>query len=362
MKSIIISTLIVAVTTSVFAEKWVDVKQAEKVEINGLPWFEENDEQFLRLPLEKKEKITTTAWSMSQCPSGARVRFKTDSQSLKIRVKHGMENGKRLAMWHMSSAAVSGIDLYIGKPGSQDFWGTSEPKDANSEYEYTYFDDFPAATREFMLCLPSYSELSELYIGIDDTAVLEKPTPYEIQAPIVFYGTSITQGACASRGSNDYVSILNRSLNADTVNLGFSGSGCGEPVMAELMSEIDASVYVVDSVANMNSRIMEQRYENFVTILRKRKPDIPVVLMTKPHFANEILGKYSNYYNQQHKPLFETYRKLREKGDEKIFLFDTGKIIKSGGDHPSVDGIHLTDIGFKKTADQLQILLADIIE
>jgi hypothetical protein len=362
MRTFLISVFILTIIGSSFAEQWIDVKQNDNIEINGLSWLTDNGREFLRLPLKRKNEIPETAWTMSKCPSGARVRFKTDSTSLKIKLKHGMKDQDSISTWHMSAAMVSGIDLYIGKPSKPDFWGVSKPEDAVGEYQYTYFEGFTPTRREFMLCLPAYIELYELYIGIDDNAEISKPTSYGIQKPVVFYGTSITQGACATRGSNNYVSIVGRELNVDTVNLGFSGSGCGEPVMAEMMSQIDASVYVVDSVANMNSEIMKKRYENFITILRKRKPEIPVVLMTKPHFANEILKQNSDYYTIQHKPLFATYRKFREKGDKNIFLFDTGKIIKPGRNHPSVDGIHLTDTGFMKIASELKILLSEILK
>ena len=216
--------------------------------------------------------------------------------------------------------------------------------------------------RELTLYLPMYAELAELEIGIDSNSEILPPTPYRIKKPIVFYGTSITQGACASRGSNGYVPIIGMRLNADIVNLGFSSGGCGEAIMAQLIAEVDASVYVVDSVANMDVKLMKQRYEKFVRILRKKRPDISVVFMTKIHFAKEIESEIAEEYRCQHKPLFETFRKFKEQGDDKVYLFDSGAIIHSGGDHPTIDGVHPTDLGFKMLADELAPFLKKIIE
>ena len=53
-----------------------------------------------------------------------------------------------------------------------------------------------------------------------------KPLPVRNDKPIVVYGTSITQGACASRpDSHGPNAILGRKLDRPVINLGFSGNG-----------------------------------------------------------------------------------------------------------------------------------------
>jgi lysophospholipase L1-like esterase len=341
--------------------KWLKVGEDKNLKVYGLPWFAENNGLFYRLPVREQENITETAWWMSKCPSGARVRFKTDSTSLKLKINHGMEESSRIAMWHMGAAAVSGIDLYLGPPQDNLFWMTTIPKDGSNEYEHTYFTSKSRQMREFTLYLSVYAELASLKVGVDSDAAVEGPTEYRIQKPIVVYGTSITQGACASRGSNSFTAIVGRRLNADIVNLGFSGSGCGEEIMAKLITEIDASVYIVDSVANMNAEFMEQRYEKFVTVLREARPEIPVILMTKIRYAGEFEPERKAVYDRQHKPLFETYEKFVKQGDKNVYLFDAGEIIKPGGDHPTVDGTHMTDTGFHIIADELTPFTRDVL-
>ncbi len=355
--------------------KWLDVSTDKSVEVNGLAWFEENEGRFIRFPLSRKDEITKNAWAMSLCPSTARVRFKTDSPTLSVRVDHGMSSTdkqeltmwnmsdvSRLSMWHMASVAVSGIDLYIGEPGSTSFWTATRPQKADGEYEHTYFKDLSREMREFTLYLPAYAELKTLKIGVAQDSQILKPTAYAHKKPIVVYGTSITQSGCSSRGSNGFVAIMERRLNSDVINLGLSGSGCGEPEVAQMISEIDASMYIMDSVANMNEKFMDERFEMFVRTLRNARPNIPIVLMTKIHYSPEVISASERArYKRIHKAFYETYDKLKAEGDENVYIFDTGEVIPYGGDHPTVDGVHLTDVGYYMIADKLVPFVKEII-
>jgi hypothetical protein len=274
-----------------------------------------------------------------------------------VKVDHGLTP----KLWtNMSPISYSGIDLYVGASGNMSFWETTRPP-GKAEYECTYFENQAATMREFTLYLPTYTPLANLKIGVDAGAKIEKATEYQFKKPIVFYGTSITQGGAAGKGSDNYVSSIGRTLNCDMINLGFSGSAKGEPIMAELMSQIDASIYVVDCVANMTPNLMNERYEKFVRILHKNKPNVPIVLMTKAHYSQEIEPNEAAEYCARNKPVFETYKKLSAEGNISIFLFDTGEIIPAGGDHPSVDGHHLTAKGFYMIADKLTPLLKQIL-
>lgn len=368
---IIISMVGFTVLAKDCAVKWITVGLEPNIEINGLAWFDENNSLYYRLPVREKENITNGAWLASKCPSGARVRFKTDSTQLKLSINHGMDKKSNVEFdpWlynyvkdYMSPLASRGIDLYRDEPGNMSYCLTTVPTEISKHYIHTFNIMNPSRQmREFTLYLPVYGELAELKIGVDPNAVIQKPTEYKIKKPIVFYGTSITQGGYASRGSNSFAAIVGRRLNADIVNLGFAGSGCGEEIMAKLMTEIGASVYVVDSVANMNSQLMKERYEKFITILRQTKPNIPVVLMTRFKYTHEYRPDTIAIYDEQHEPLFATYEKLKKQGDENIYLFDAATVIKPGGDHPTVDGGHLSDTGFYVIADALTPFLKKIL-
>ncbi|MFI4910181.1 MAG: heparinase II/III family protein [Sedimentisphaeraceae bacterium JB056] len=348
------------------ALKWIDVSKDKSVEVNGLAWFEYNDGAFVRLPLDEEANITHKAWVQSLCPSTARVRFKTDSTSMRLKINHGQSNPDSLDMYHMSSVGVSGIDLYIGGVKDPDFWKVTRPQKANGVYEHVYFENLPKKIRQYTLYLPTYIPLKSLEIGLDVDCEVLKPDKYLIEKPIVVYGTSITQSGCSSRGSNGYVAQIGRRLGADVVNLGFSGSGCSEPEVAKLIAEIDASVYIFDQVANMTPELMDNRYEKFVSIVRDKRPETPIILMTKPHYAREIepYGSWmtADFYKRQHNALHKTYKNLKDEGDKNVYIFDAGDIIKAGGDHPSVDGVHLTDRGYYMIADKLAPFIQSILD
>lgn len=363
MTNIIRVLAIVAVIQTASAQGdntvWVVPGTHPALRVHGLAWFEQNEHTYYRLPLAQKEDVPEAVWNRSLRPASARIRFKTNSTSLRLKINHGMN--RPLQMENMSPIGAGGIDLYVGAPGQMSFWTTTKPRSFENEYEYVYFQNLEPRLRELTLYLPSYAELAELAIGMDAGAAVLEPTAYERQTPIVFYGTSITQGGCASRGSNGFVSIVERQLNADVINLGFSGSGRAEPIMANIISQIDASLYVVDCVANMNTALMHERYENFVRLLRQERPDIPVLLMTKIHYAREILPEEAAEYVRQNQPVFDVYRQLKSEGDERIFLFDAGEVIPAGGDHPTVDGVHPTDRGFYMLAEALTPKLREIL-
>lgn len=325
--------------------------------VNGLYWIKENKGAFFRLPRRAEKLVTPAVWGLSQNPSGGRIRFKTDSTCLKLRIQHG---GGALAMYHMCAVGVSGIDLYEGPPEKMIFWTSNSPGDAVNPYVCGYFENLPRTTREFTLYLPTYSNLNSLEIGLDQKARVAPPSPFRLKKPIAFYGTSITQGGCASRGSNGFVPLVGRMLGVDVVNLGFSGSGKGEPEMADFLSEIDAACYVIDSVANMPPELMKARYGKFVAKVREKRPGRPILLMTRIRYSREnYTGTASR--DLQNKFVFETYNLHIKQGDKNIYLFDSTKVIGLGGNHPSVDGCHLTDLGFKMLADALAPVLTEII-
>src|SRR5208283_5052762 len=115
--------------------------------------------------------------------------------------------------------------------------------------------------------------------------------PWALPRPVVFYGTSITQGGCASRSGMSYQAILGRMLNIDFVNLGFSGNGMGEPEMAQAVGDIDAACYVLDfGQNNQKVEALEKVYAPFLATLRAKHPDTPILAITPIYSAREATG------------------------------------------------------------------------
>ena len=92
--------------------------------------------------------------------------------------------------------------------------------------------------REFRLYLLLYKNLQKLELGFSRGAHFHAPMPTVLRQPVVFYGTSITQGGCASTPANDFILIIGRKLNIETINLGFSGNGNYAPAMAKYIESI----------------------------------------------------------------------------------------------------------------------------
>src|ERR1051325_3306844 len=222
--------------------------QDRRFTIDGLPWFKENGGEFFRLPKRAKEARRAPVWELGTMPSGARVRFKTDSTSLKLRVHHS----HWISQAHFCAVGVSGIDLYEGPPARMTYWASSRTIEARKPYVSTYFEKLSKRMREFTLYLPIYNDLVSLEVGLDPTAKILAPSPFRLLKPVVVYGTSITQGGCASRGANGWVPLVGRILGVDIVNLGFSGNAKCDMEVADLLTEIDAACYVNDCVGNMS--------------------------------------------------------------------------------------------------------------
>ena len=194
----------------------------------------------------------------------------------------------------------------------------------------------------------------ELKIGIDKSAYIASPSPgiRDTRLPIVFYGTSITQGGCASRAGMSHTSILSRWLDRQVINLGFSGAGKMEPAMAELIQELDAALFVLECLPNMTNEMVRERLEPFVVRLKESHPDTPLLLV-----ENLLLSSDS----EQNKELQKIYARLKQQGFNKLYYLDSAPQLE-GRENGTVDSVHPTDLGFYRMAEAYYLLLQDILE
>ena len=212
-----------------------------RLTVSGLPWFHEDQPVLRRLPLRLKDQLRPPVWDLAQHPSGGRIRFRTDSTTIGLLA----ENPYFSNMHHMASVGESGFDLYVGP----DYLGSAWP-DAAGKIDKQWRVGTARRMRDITLYLPLYKSVTVRELNLDPEARLEPATPYAMRKPIVYYGSSITQGGCASNPGGSCQAILERRLHADFVNLGFSGNGMGEPVLAEAITELDPSVIVLDFWGN----------------------------------------------------------------------------------------------------------------
>ena len=140
-------------------------------------------------------------------------------------------------------------------------------------------------TRNYVLYFPLYNEVASLEIGLKSNAFVGGGRKYKNVLPVLYYGSSITQGGCASHPGNDYVSIVCRKLNLDYINLGFSGNAKGEPIMADYLSSLKAKIIVLDYDFNApDVEWLKVTHYPLYQKIRSAQPNVPIVFMTRPNF------------------------------------------------------------------------------
>lgn len=333
------------------AAAWLTLLDA-RLEVNGLPWLAENQGELIRLPRRLKDKLPPAVWDLGLSPSGGRIRFRTDSTRIAIRLEYPSPPN----MANMHAYGQTGVDLYIDGM----YRSTAiAPKDAapGKTVEYVFFEGLPKQAREILLYLPLYKPVKVLGLGLDDDARVEKARRFAVTKPVVFYGTSITQGGCASRSGLSYQAILARQLNIDFVNLGFSGNGKGEPVVAGMVSEIDAAAVVLDFAQN-NQKVESVRevYEPFLDTVRRKHPKIPILAITP--IANAA-GPARFEDMRQH--IREVVAKKIAAGDKLLTLVEGFSLLGPEKIEGLVDGGHPNDLGFQSMADGLAPHLARVL-
>jgi hypothetical protein len=241
-------------------------------EILGFQWINEEN-IYRRLPLKPKYKISDGVDAGANCTAGGQIRFKTDSTSIAIKVQlSGTAN-----MYHMAATGQCGFDCYIGYGETPIFCSSSKYDHTKDEYQYEFYNNpEDKKVKDIILNFPLYQGVKEVFIGLDSEANVYKPEKLSGKKKIVFYGTSITQGGCASRPGMCYTNILSRKLNVECINLGFAGNGKGEIELAEIINTINhVSCIIIDYEANcITTELYRHTLPKFVEKLREKDRSI----------------------------------------------------------------------------------------
>ncbi len=327
--------------------------------VRGLGWFGENGGRYCRLPLRAEKIVRPEVWSLAQCPASARVCFRTDSASLVLR----HENFRPGNMGHCAATGSDGLFVYEGEPLQERPWNMAVPELGKTTCEKEIAKGLPRRIRTFTIYMPLYAPLARLEIGLDADATIAPPPPCRLDKPLPVYGTSITQGGCASTSGGDFVSVLGRRLNLDAINLGFSGNGRGEPEMARLIAEIDAAAFVIDYCANTSVEGLDTTLPVFIDILREKHPATPIICISKIHFYCEHISAAARKAAEaQRDVLIRHYSARREAGDANIHFIDGWSLVGAGEDLAFVDGVHPTSQGFALMAERLVLPLRHALE
>lgn len=325
-----------AVNSSITQEglTYINVESRKEFSVHGV-YFE--DGKYRRLPEEVAANTNPGVHFLSTDAAGGRVRFKTNSPFIAIYATYD-HVGK---MPHFPFTGSVGFDVYRNGIYIRTF---VPPMEVNDTFESII--DVPAEDAEYTINLPLYSGLTSLNIGLKEGSSLSPADPYDITLPIVYYGSSITQGGCASRPGNAYQSVISRVLNAEFINLGFSGSAKGETAISDYIASLEMSAFVLDYDHNAPTveHLMATHKPLFDNV-RKHHPDLPILLISRPkhHLTEDEVKRLEVVRN--------TYETAIAEGDKNVYFIPGNELIEERfAEHALVDNCHPNDCGFLSMA------------
>ncbi len=325
----------------------------------GFYWYG-RDKVYRRLPVKLDWPVSPGVEILANYTAGGQVRFRTDSKRIFVRYESHFDG----RMHHMPDTGMSGLDLYLGAPGQERFWGVVRRSEFEGVYKYLLFDVPSGAMQDFVLNMPLYNGLKSLEVGVDEGAVIEPPRPFERENPVVVYGTSITQGGCASRPGMAYSNILSRKLNTEFLNLGFSGNGRCEADMARILAEIaDPALFIIDCEANCaDPDTFAARLPEFIRILREKHPVMPILVVSKINYqrvAHPCIAQAKDEQNRVMQMMLVS--ELRKAGDLNIRFMDGADLLQDDFDECTMDGVHPNDLGFYRMAEALYLPVLNLL-
>jgi len=314
-----------------------DALQAPFV-LSGFPW-RDPEKVFNRLPAAFTDKdVNPGALSLSRHSTGGAIRFRTDSPYIALRAQLAYSSD----MNHMPRAGSAGFDLYRGSGAEIIYRRTIQPNRDQKQLEIMMVEGTPKQMTDWTIFLPLYGSASKIEVGLAPGAKIEAPTQQAITKPVLFYGSSITQGGCASRPGNAYTTMLCRALDAPQVNLGFSGSGKGEIAVAGAIAGLDLAAFVMDYDHNApTSEYLKQTHEPFFKAIREKQPDLPIIIMSRCNFY----GSKDDIARRD--VIRQTYENAVKAGDKHVWFIDGETLFgKEDRDACTVDSCHPNDLGF----------------
>ena len=314
--------------------------------LEGLPFAEKN-RNFFRLPLEMMDKVSEGVNNLLRHTSGGALRFISDTPALSIRHTPAYT----LVSDNVPFTNCAGVDVYRRLPGEKTFIHCGTPR-----YNRCNIEDMknPLVCKnesgqeyEYLINFPRYGGLENFAVGVVTGSTFRPAPARKVAKPIVFYGSSITQGSAASRPGLTYTARLCRAVDATEINFGFAGNAKGEENLAELIAGLDMSVFVYDYDHNAPTpEHLEATHSRFFKIIREKNPDLPVIMMNRP--ANWEFGDRKDK-DSRRQIVFNTFRKAVKNGDKNVWFID-GESLFEGADRfeCTSDLTHPNDMGFER--------------
>ena len=303
---------------------------------------EHRKHSFQRLPDIYKNSIRKEVWDLSENNAGVSIQLNTNCKNLKLKWNVKLD----FKMNHMTDAGIKGLDIYEHANNQWKYLSTGLPNSNKNEHLIEFNN---VNKKTLCLYLPLYDSIVDLDIGIDDNSSLKFIKNYN--KPIVFYGTSITQGGCASRPGMAHTNIISRKTIYPCVNLGFSGNGHLEAEIGNILSKIDAKCFIIDCLPNVN---ISQIKSNTIPLIQSIRGinkiyHRPIFFLEQPLIHDQYIDedvKEKNYV------LASQIKECIKLGFKDIYLIKQKDCL--GSDYEAtVDGVHYNDIGFQRFSDHI---------
>ena len=338
-----------------FSEDDVDWYDVKEFGVEGKGWSE-TKKYFDRLPAKAEGFVRDQVWNLSRDSAGMCFRFVSDSPNIYVRYELSRES---LSMTHMAATGHSGVDLYAQDGMGIDRW-VAVVRPGKQKMDTTLAKDLAPGSRRYTLYLPLRNGVESLEIGVVRGQSFSALSPRN-EKPIVFYGTSIMHGACASRPGMAFPSILGRRLRRPIINLGFAGNGRMEIEVGSLLVELNPCVFVIDCLPNMNESTVSQRAVPLVKKIRETHEKTPILLVEDRSFTSTRFFPARKQRHQKNRiALKNAFKELQNLGLKNIFYLDGDNLLGQDGE-AATDGSHPSDLGMVRYADAYEPALRAIL-
>ena len=327
--------------------EWIRLPD-DRVALSGLAWADGNWPSLWRLPADAMDRMPDGVRSQALFPAGAKIRVSTDSSQLHLEARSVSEFGGQ----------GQGLDLYVDGL----FWHTV-PVTASQETTVCCFEGCSRSQRDIALYLPHRREVQITAIGLDGGAEVAARAIHHESRPVVLYGSSVAQGAGASRPGMSYGNILARDLDVDLVNLGFGGAGKAEPEVVELVGDIDACCYLFD-LGKSYGRQPADPYTDMLGRIRSLRPEVPMVCVTPIYSTREGHDpEYAELSRHTREVVHAATDELLQKRDPNLSLVDGLELLgREDSDGFSSDGVHPGDLGYQRMAERMKLILRRVLK
>ena len=326
--------------------------ESEFIRLYGV---QKTERGYCRMDPEIAKTVNNGVASLNFNTSGGRVRFITNSKRVAIIA----ERDTTYQADHMTFTNVAGFDIYEDdvylttfRPGTYSGGGLKTLESSAS------FDD--SRERLITINFPCYGPVLSFYVGVEQGSLIKAAPDYKYEKPVVFYGSSITQGGCASRPGMTYGARFGRDNGFYCFNLGFSGKSKLQPEYARYLADIEADAFIFDTFSNPSAKTIYDNFDNFVDVIRAAHPETPLIFMQTERRESRNFDTWREDFETKKQAAAVKEIKERMKIDRHIYFIPSDDFL--GHDHIATsDGSHPTDLGFTRMLDSISPKILKIL-